>query len=162
METVTGAGAAAGTPEVFARNRLAIATEPGNPHGIAELADLADEGLDVVLCDVAVPCGAAARRVLDDAGVRVEPVSWEQDVRSALTRVELREADAALVYRTDVAAAGDAVTGVDFPESAGAVNDYPVVRLRDAPNARAAQAFVDLVVSAEGREALTAAGFLAP
>lgn len=162
MEIVTDADAADGTPAVFVRNQLQIATLPGNPHGIAGLRDLADPGLQVVLCDEEVPCGAAARRVLDAAGVELTPVSYEQDVKSALTKVELQEADAALVYRTDVRAAGDAVAGVAFPESAEAVNDYPIVPLRDAPNADAAQAFIELVTSAEGQRVLGSAGFLTP
>ncbi|MEO3753733.1 molybdate ABC transporter substrate-binding protein [Streptomyces sp. B6B3] len=163
MEIVTEADRAAGEPTVFVRNQLQIATLPGNPHDIASLRDLADDELQVVLCDAEVPCGAAAQRVLDAAGIELTPVSYEQDVKSALTKVELREADAALVYRTDVNAAGDAVHGVAFPESAEAVNDYPIVELQDAPNADAARAFIDLVTtSAEGQRVLTDAGFLAP
>jgi molybdate transport system substrate-binding protein len=162
MEIVTDADGAVGAPAVFVRNRLQIATLPGNPHDIASLQDLADPGLKVVLCDEEVPCGAAAQQVLDAAGVELTPVSYEQDVKGALTKVELEEADAALVYQTDVNAAGDAVAGVEFPESAEAVNDYPIVQLKDAPNADAAQAFIDLVTSGEGQRVLTSAGFLAP
>lgn len=162
MATVTDADAAATDPAVFVRNELRIATLPGNPHGIEGLRDLTDDGLQVVLCDEEVPCGAAARQVLEAADVELTPVSYEQDVKSALTKVELREADAALVYRTDVNAAGDAVEGVAFPESAEAVNDYPVVLLRDAPNAEVAEAFIELVTSDEGQRVFTAAGFLAP
>jgi molybdate transport system substrate-binding protein len=162
MKIVTDSGGASGEPVTFVRNRLEIATLPGNPDGIASLDDLAEPGLKVVLCDRSVPCGAAARTALDAGGVRLTPVSYEQDVKSALTKVELKEADAALVYRTDVRAAGDKVEGVEFPESSKAVNDYPIALLKDAPNARAAEAFIDLVRSEEGRQVLTRAGFLAP
>ncbi|CAL9596033.1 molybdate ABC transporter substrate-binding protein [Streptomyces sp. enrichment culture] len=162
MEVVTRHGDADGTPAPFARNRLAIATLPGNPRSIRSLSDLTRPGLKVVLCDRAVPCGAAARTALDAAGVGLTPVSYEQDVKSALTKVELKEADAAVVYRTDVRAAGDRVEGVEFPESAEAVNAYPATVLKNAPNPTAARAFLALVRSAEGQRVLNGAGFLAP
>lgn len=162
MAVVTDAGDNASTPVTFARNQLEIATLPGNPDEVASLKDLTKSGLKVVLCDKAVPCGAAARKALDASGLDLTPVSYEQDVKSALTKVELKEADAAVVYRTDVRAAGDKVEGVDFPESADAVNDYPIVPLEDSRNAAGARAFVALVRSAEGQKALTGAGFLKP
>ncbi|WP_371663830.1 molybdate ABC transporter substrate-binding protein [Streptomyces sp. NBC_00280] len=162
MKIVTDAKDAAGTPATFVRNQLEIATLPGNPDRIASLKDLTKSGLKVVLCDKEVPCGAAAQKTLDASGVELTPVSYEQDVKSALTKVELKEADAAVVYRTDVKAAGDKVEGVEFPESAEAVNDYPIVLLKDAPNTDAAKAFIELVRSAEGRQVLTGAGFLQP
>lgn len=162
MATVTDAGAAAGTPATFVRNQLEIATLPGNPERVSSLKDLTDSGLKVVLCDKTVPCGAAAQKALDASGLDLTPVSYEQDVKAALTKVELKEADAAVVYKTDVKAAGDKVTGVDFPESAEAVNDYPITLLKDAPNTDAAKAFIELVQSAEGQRVLTGAGFRTP
>ncbi|KES05969.1 molybdate-binding protein [Streptomyces toyocaensis] len=162
MKLVTDEGHTAGSPRTFVRNRLQIATEPGNPHRIDSLRDLSAPGRKVVLCDRTVPCGAAARTALTAAGVELTPVSYEQDVKSALTKVELKEADAAVVYRTDVRAAGDKVEGVEFPESAEAVNDYPIARLENAPNPSGATAFVELVRSEEGREVLGEAGFLKP
>ncbi|KOV23076.1 molybdate ABC transporter substrate-binding protein [Streptomyces sp. XY152] len=162
MKLVTDEGRTAGSPSTFVRNRLEIATVPGNPHAIDSLDDLTASGLKVVLCDRTAPCGAAARTALAAGGVELEPVSYEQDVKSALTKVELKEADAAVVYRTDVKAAGDKVEGVEFPESAEAVNDYPIARLENAPNPSAAKAFVALVKSPEGQEVLGRAGFLTP
>ncbi|MGC9497000.1 molybdate ABC transporter substrate-binding protein [Streptomyces sp. WG7] len=162
MATVTDAGATAGAPSTFVRNQLEIATLPGNPDRISSLDDLAESGLKVVLCDESVPCGAATRQALAAAGLELTPASYEQDVKAALTKVELKEADAAVVYRTDVRAAGDKVTGVDFPESAEAVNDYPIALLEEAPNAGAAKAFIDMVKSAEGQRVLTGAGFRTP
>ncbi|MET9773061.1 molybdate ABC transporter substrate-binding protein [Streptomyces sp. NPDC006367] len=162
MATVTDAGAAAGAPSTFVRNQLEIATLPGNPDGISSLADLTRPGLKVVLCDRTVPCGTATQKALEAGGLELAPASYEQDVKSALTKVELKEADAAVVYRTDVRAAGDKVAGVDFPESAKAVNDYPIALLEQAPNADAGRAFIELVKSAEGRRVLTEAGFRAP
>ncbi|MFE5262742.1 molybdate ABC transporter substrate-binding protein [Streptomyces coelicoflavus] len=162
MKVVTDADAAAGTPATFVRNRLEIATLPGNPDGIASLKDLTGDGLKVVLCDRTVPCGAAAQKALTAADLKLTPVSYEEDVKSALNKVVLKEADAAVVYRTDVKAAGEKVEGVEFPESADAVNDYPITLLKDAPNAGAGKAFIELVRSAEGQQVLTEAGFTAP
>ncbi|MEU5180772.1 molybdate ABC transporter substrate-binding protein [Streptomyces longwoodensis] len=162
MKVVTDAGDAAGTPATFVRNQLEIATLPGNPDKIASLKDLTRSGLKVVLCDKAVPCGAAAQKALDAGELELTPVSYEEDVKSALNKVVLKEADAAVVYRTDVRAAGDKVEGVDFPESADAVNDYPITLLKGAQHTDAAEAFIALVRSAEGRKVLTGAGFLEP
>ncbi|MGX4693438.1 molybdate ABC transporter substrate-binding protein [Streptomyces sp. JNUCC 63] len=162
MAIVTDKQDAAGTPVTFARNRLEIATLPGNPHRISSLKDLTRSGLKVVLCDRTAPCGAAAQKALASSGLHLTPVSYEQDVKSALTKVELKEADAAVVYKTDVKAAGDRVRGVEFPESAEAVNDYPITLLENAPNATAAEAFIRLVTSAEGQKVLSRAGFLEP
>ncbi|MFJ6985988.1 MULTISPECIES: molybdate ABC transporter substrate-binding protein [unclassified Streptomyces] len=162
MKIVTDAGDAEGTPATFVRNELEIATLPGNPDKIASLKDLTDPGLKVVLCDKEVPCGAAAQKALDASGIKLTPVSYEQDVKAALTKVELKEADAAVVYKTDVHAAGDKVEGVNFPESADAINDYPITLLKDAQNADAAQAFIALVQSPGGQKVLSEAGFLQP
>ncbi|MGA5204025.1 molybdate ABC transporter substrate-binding protein [Streptomyces variegatus] len=162
MKIVTDAGDASGPPVAFVRNELEIATLPGNPHKVSSLEDLTAPGLKVVLCDKEVPCGAAARKALDASGLKLTPVSYEQDVKAALTKVELKEADAAVVYKTDVEAAGDKVQGVRFPESADAVNDYPIALLKDARNAEAAEAFIALVRSAEGQKVLSGAGFLKP
>ncbi|WP_105967938.1 molybdate ABC transporter substrate-binding protein [Streptomyces geranii] len=162
MKIVTDAGDATGTPATFVRNQLEIATLPGNPDKIASLKDLTKSGLKVVLCDKEVPCGAAAQKALDAGKLKLTPVSYEQDVKSALTKVELKEADAAVVYKTDVHAAGDKVEGVDFPESANAINEYPIVQLKDAQNTEAAKAFIALVQSAAGQQVLTEAGFLKP
>jgi molybdate transport system substrate-binding protein len=162
MAIVTDKKDAVGTPATFVRNQLEIATLPGNPDKVSSLKDLTKSSLKVVLCDKTVPCGAAAQKALDASKLKLTPVSYEQDVKSALTKVELKEADAAVVYRTDVHAAGDKVAGVEFPESAGAINAYPIALLKDAQNATAAQAFITLVQSAEGQKVLTAAGFLKP
>jgi molybdate transport system substrate-binding protein len=162
MKTVTDAGDGNGEPATFVRNQLEIATLPGNPQHIATLKDLTMSGLKVALCAKTVPCGAAAQTALTASGLKLTPVSYEQDVKSALTKVELKEVDASVVYRTDVKAAGGKVDGVDFPESAKAVNAYPIVELKNAPNPAGAQAFIALVKSAEGRKVLSEAGFLNP
>ena len=162
MGTVTDAGLADGAPTVFTTNTLEIVVAPGNPLGIETLADLAalsTSGGKVVLCGAEVPCGSAAHTVLDGAGLTLTPVSEEQNVKAVLTKVQTGDADAGLVYRTDVLAAGDTVEGVEFPEAATAVNEYPVVVLVDGD---VAQAFVDLVLSADGRRILGDLGFTAP
>lgn len=162
MQAVVDAGNAAGTPAVFVRNQLVIAVPKGNPNGVAGLSDLTKPGMKVALCAEQVPCGAAARKALDAAGVGLTPVTLERDVRAALAKVRLGEVDAALVYRTDVRAAAADVDGVEFPESSGALNEYPIVVLREAPNPAAAQAFVAHVRSDAGTAVLTEAGFAAP
>ncbi len=159
MAVVTDAGLADGDPEVFASNVLEIAVPAGNPAGVTGLDDFAREELALAVCAPEVPCGSAAEDVFAAAGVTAVPDTQEEDVRAALTKVELGEVDAALVYATDVAAAGGAVDGIPFPEAEDAVNDYPVCVLDAAPNRAAAQAFVDLVLSDEGRAALADAGF---
>ncbi|MBQ0892974.1 molybdate ABC transporter substrate-binding protein [Micromonospora sp. U56] len=161
MATVTDAGAADGSPTVFARNQLVIAVPKGNPGRVTGLADLTRPDVKVALCAEQVPCGGAATRVLAAAGVKLTPVTLEQDVKGALSKVTLGEVDAALVYRTDVRSAAK-VDGVEFPESARAVNDYPVVVLKDAPNPTTARAFVEHVRSDQGRAVLTDAGFQPP
>ncbi len=161
MKTVTDAGNGAGAATTFVRNRLVIAVPKGNPNGVAGLADLTRPGVKVALCAEQVPCGAAAKKALGAARVELTPVTLEADVKAAVAKVKLGEVDAALVYRTDAKAAAD-VTGIEFPESAGAINDYPIIVLRDAPNKAAAQAFVGYVLSANAITVLAEAGFQAP
>lgn len=161
LQVVTDAGDAVG-PRVFARNTLEIAVPKGNPGHVTGLADFARAPLDVALCAPQVPCGTAAAKAFAAAGVTPRPDTLEQDVKAALTKVELGEVDAALVYRTDVLAAGSQVQGIAFPEAAQAVNDYPLVALTDAPNPRGAAAFVAYVLSPEGQRVLADAGFARP
>ncbi|MGW6912467.1 molybdate ABC transporter substrate-binding protein [Kitasatospora sp. NPDC054939] len=162
MKTVTDAGGASGEPRTFVRNTLTIAVPKGNPRKITGLRDLTASGVKVALCAKQVPCGAAAETALKAAGVDLKPVTLEQDVKGALTKVELGEVDASLVYRTDVKADAAKIDGVDFPEAAQAVNDYPVAALAKAPNKSGAAAFAAYVQSPEAKQVLTEAGFQAP
>jgi molybdate transport system substrate-binding protein len=162
MKTVTDAGNGDGSPATFVKNQLVIAVPKGNPKGIATLADLKRTGLKVALCAEQVPCGAAAKKAIAAAGVTFTPVTLEQDVKAALAKVKLGEVDAALVYRTDVKAAAADVDGIEFPESAGAINEYPIIVLKSAPNKAGATAFVAYVQSDKGKAVLTSAGFQAP
>jgi len=161
MQTVTDAGNGDGTPVTFVKNQLVIAVAKGNPKGITGLQDLAKPGIKVALCAPEVPCGAAAEKALAAAHVTVKPVTLEQDVKAALSKVTLGEVDVALVYRTD-AKAEPKVDTVEFPESASAINEYPIVVLKNAPNKAGAQAFVAYVLSDKGKAVLTEAGFQAP
>jgi molybdate transport system substrate-binding protein len=162
MEVVAGDDLLAGDPTVFTSNVLQIAVPDGNPAGVAGLEDFTRGDLALALCAPEVPCGSAAEDVFEAAGVTPEPDTYEEDVRAALTKVELGEVDAALVYASDVVSAGDAVEGVSFAEAEDAVNRYPIGVLADAPNPSAAAAFVALVESDRGQRALADAGFRAP
>lgn len=162
MAKVTAAKLITSKPVEFATNTLQIAVAPGDPKKITGLKDLTAAGLKVVLCAVAQPCGSAAQTALNAADVTVRPKSQEQSVTAVLTKVESGDADAGLVYKTDVLGAAGKVTGIDFPEAAKAVNHYPIARLDAAPNTAAAKAFISLVTGATGQRVLAAAGFGAP
>ncbi|MCW2824590.1 MAG: Molybdate-binding protein [Aeromicrobium sp.] len=162
MDKATADGLVEGTPANFATNTLQIATPPDNPARVESLADLADPDVKVVLCASEVPCGAAAAGVEQAAGVDIQPVSEEQSVTDVLGKVVSGEADAGLVYVTDVKAAGDTVLGVTFPEADEVVNTYPIGALADSENLDVAQSFADFVTGAEGQAVLAAAGFAKP
>jgi molybdate transport system substrate-binding protein len=162
MKIVTGAGNGQGEVTTFVKNQLVIAVPIGNPKGIKTLADLAKPGVKVALCAEQVPCGAAAKKAIAAAGVKITPVTLEQDVKAALTKARLGEVDAALVYRTDAKAAASDVDGIEFTESAGAINDYPITVLKNATNKTAAEAFVAYVLSDKAKTVLADAGFQAP
>ena len=162
MATVTKAGDNASAPVTFTKNILEIATAPGNPKHITSLADLTKPGIKVALCAATEPCGAAAVIALKDAGVKLKPVTYEQDVTSAQNVVQLGQVDASLVYRTNILGAAGKITGVTFPTAAQAITDYPIAVLKDAPNSAGAQAFVNFILSAQGQQVLTAAGFEQP
>jgi molybdate transport system substrate-binding protein len=159
-------------PEVFARNPLMLVVPRDNPAGIERpgtsggggprLAELLTEDVTMAVCAPEVPCGAAAAELLGETGLSDVPDTFEEDVRAVLTKVELGEVDAGLVYLSDVHAAGDSVLAYAFREAPQAINRYPVGVLAGAPNAGAARAFVDLVLSDEGDRVLREAGFLEP
>ncbi|PRZ04790.1 molybdate transport system substrate-binding protein [Isoptericola sp. CG 20/1183] len=151
-----------GTPQDFATNTLQIAVPPGNPAGVASLQDLAAPGLRLVVCAPQVPCGAATAATVDGAGIALQPVSEEQSVTDVLGKVTAGEADAGLVYVTDVARAGDQVDGIPFAESDAAVNTYPIATVTDTDQPELAREFVDAVLSPEGQAVLAGLGFAAP
>lgn len=162
MKKVTAAGLASGTPVPFATNVLAIVVPPGNPAKITGWNDLAKPGVKVVVCAPQVPCGAATVKVEMSTGVTLHPVSEESAVTDVLGKVSSGEADAGIVYVTDVKSAGASVGSVPFPEAAGVVNTYPIVVLKGAPDSKVADAFVEFVIGPEGQKVLSAAGFGKP
>ena len=169
MTRVTEAGLA-GDPELFASNRLVLAFPLDNPGdirqpdtaGIPSLAQYLDHDLVLAVCAPEVPCGVAAAEVLERVGLSDAPDTFEDDVRGVLTKVELGEVDAGLVYWTDFQTARDTLGAYTFREAEAARNRYPVAVLDDAPNPRAAQAFVDLLLSDEGQQVLSDAAFFEP
>ncbi|MGA6208524.1 molybdate ABC transporter substrate-binding protein [Nocardia testacea] len=162
MEQVIASGDITAGPVTFVANRLEIAVPTGNPGSISGLADFGRPEPRIALCAEQVPCGAAADEVFAAAGVTPRPDTREPDVKAVLTKVTLGEVDAALVYRTDVRAAGDEVTGIEFPEAEKAINDYPIAPVAQAPNPAAAAAFIDFVLSPQARTVFTTAGFDTP
>jgi molybdate transport system substrate-binding protein len=150
------------TPQSFASNRLAIVVEQGNPRGIRTLDDLAGGDVKVVLAAREVPAGRYAKQVLDRAGVKVTPVSQEDNVKAVVAKVSLGEADAGIVYVTDVAAGGARVEGVDIPREQNVVATYPIATVKAGKAQDAAQAFMDLVLSGQGQQVLHRYGFLPP
>ncbi|MDJ0376906.1 molybdate ABC transporter substrate-binding protein [Cryobacterium sp. PH31-L1] len=149
-----------GPGTLFAGNTLRIAVAPGNPLGIENLEDLSE--VITVLCAAQVPCGAASATLLANAGVTLTPASEEQNVTAVVTKVAGGEADAGLVYATDVAANPGRIEGVTPAGADAVVGHYPIAVVKDSTHAEAAQAFVDLVLSPAGQAVLAAHGFLAP
>ena len=160
MQKVVDAGRA-DDPQLFASNTLVIAMPKGNPGGVRSLSDLSNPKLTVVLCAPEVPCGAASKTLLANEGVTITPASLEQNVTAVLTKVAAGEADAGLVYATDVL--GNSQVESVVPEGADkVVNHYPIVSLKGAANSAVASAFVDFVLSDEGQSILSSLGFGAP
>jgi molybdate transport system substrate-binding protein len=151
-----------GTPQNFASNQLQIVVEQGNPRGVQGLDDLAKPDLKVVLAAPEVPVGRYAAEALAKAGVTVQPVSQEDNVKAVVTKVSLGEADAGIVYVTDVTAGGDKVEGVDIPKDQNVVAAYPIATVKAGKAQDQAQAFMDRVLSAEGQQVLRSHGFLPP
>ncbi len=162
MDKAAQAGLLAGDPVNFASNTLTIAVAPGNPKNITSFQDLTKPDTSVVVCAPQVPCGSATQKVEQATGVDLTPVSEESNVTDVLNKVTSGQADAGLVYVTDTIIAGDKVTAVPFPESADAVNIYPIAALNQSQEPELARKFVDLVTSEAGQKVLTAAGFAKP
>jgi len=162
MDKLEDADLAGDDPQDFATNTLEIATPPDNPAGVASFQDLAKKGLQLVICAPEVPCGAATQTMADNLGVTLKPVSEEQSVTDVLAKVTSGEADAGVVYVTDVTAAGDAVTGVTFPESGDVVNTYPIAPVEGTDAEDLADEFVEFVLGDTGQGILKAAGFGQP
>ena len=162
MDTVTSQSMTSTPPKIFTRNTGEIMVEAGNPDHVNSLADLANPALKVVTCAPQVPCGALAATLFKNADVTVNPVSQEQNVGGVVTKVTLGEADAGIVYATDVKANGSKTTGVTIPANQNAVTDYPIAEIKGAPNASASAAFISYVLGPNGQQVLKNLGFLPP
>lgn len=163
MTKVTDASLNAVEPVVFAKNIAEIIVGAGNPKGVTGVEDLADPtDLIVVQCASEVPCGAYAETIYEHAGITATPASFEENVKAVVTKVTLGEADAGIVYATDVTSAGADAEGVAIPEDINVVAEYPIASLAEAPNADGAQAFIDFILSEQGQTILASYGFLAP
>ena len=162
MKTVTDAGDAAGTPQVFTRNTGEIMVEKGNPKKITSVKDLANPAIKVAVCAPEVPCGAVATAIFKNAGVTVKPVSEETNVGGVVTKVTLGEVDAGIVYVTDVKESEGKATGVPIPASQNDITEYPIVQVKGAPNATAAKAFISYVLGPDGQQVLASFGFMPP
>lgn len=162
MQRVVEAGLVVDAPVEFARNRLVLVTPSDDPGDVESIGDLDDGTVTFAVCVPEAPCGAASRAVLRLAGVSADPVTEEPAVRDVLTKVTTGEVDAGLVYGSDALSAGDQVRTIDVPEAAQAITDDVIAVLGDAAAPGPARDWVDLVTSLQGRQALRAAGFLAP
>ena len=139
-----------------------ILVEKGNPKNIKTVSDLANPAIKVVVCAPKVPCGQVATAIFKNAGVTVKPVSEEQNVGGVVTKVTLGEADAGIVYVTDVKANEGKATGVPIPANQNDVTQYPIAQLKDAPNSAAAAAFISYVLGPDGQKVLASFGFMPP
>jgi len=160
MDKLKTDGFTAGTPQVFAHNKLEIVVAAGNPKGITGLADLSKPGVIYITEAPTVPAGKYALQILANANVKVTPKSLETDVKSVVSKIELGEADAGIVYVTDVTAAGNKVAGVPIPDSVNVIATYPIVAVKGTKNADIANAFIAYVLSADGQATLQSFGFL--
>ncbi|MBK0420822.1 molybdate ABC transporter substrate-binding protein [Leucobacter sp. CSA2] len=163
MKKVQDAGLVAGAPTPFAKSLLQIAVAPGNPLGIHTLADLAKtpggKTPTVVLCAAEVPCGAASQTLLTRDGVSLKPASEEQNVTAVLTKVQAGEADAGLVYRSDVLRSAGKVEGIAIEGASEAAGLYLIAPLKDAKSPEAARAFTEFLTSQHAQEVLNQLGF---
>lgn len=162
MDKLTAASLNGTEPVIFATNLLQIIVAPGNPKGITGVPDLANPALKVVVCAPEVPCGAYAKQIFDKAGVTVTPVSLEQNVKGVVTKVTAGEADAGIVYQTDVTAAGTKAAGVDIPEDINVVAKYPIATVKTSTNQDADQAFIDFLLGDDGQAIMAKYGFGSP
>jgi molybdate transport system substrate-binding protein len=162
MTKLVKAGNNAGEPALFVTNTLEIAVPPGNPKKITGFKDLSKAGTTLVVCASEVPCGSATKKLEKATGVTLKPKSEEQNVKSVLGKVEANEADAGLVYVTDVTSANGKVKGIEFPEADKAVNKYPIVATKDAKQPDLAKKWIALVRGPQGQAVLKKAGFEIP
>jgi molybdate transport system substrate-binding protein len=160
MDKLTADGFTTGASKVFAHNQLEIVVAHGNPKGITGLADLAKSGVIYISEAPTVPAGKYSLQALASAGVKVTPKSLETSVTAVIGKIELGEADAGIVYTTDVTAAGSKVQGVQIPTANNVIATYPIVAVKGSTNSSAANAFITYVLSTTGQSKLGSFGFL--
>lgn len=161
MDSVVSAGVAA-NPVTFTSNTAEIAVPPSNPGKVRSIRDLAGKGVKVATCAPAVPCGALAAKVFQNARLAVKPVASAKDVKSTLAVVESGDVDAGVVYVTDVRAAGNKVKGIRIPASVNARTNYEIAAVKQAKSPTLAKDWVNFVNSPAGKKVLVADGFTAP
>ena len=163
MDTLVIAGAVRVAPKIFARNTLMIAVKPNNPLHITGLSSLSSAGV-VAECAASAPCGIYAAIVLKRAGVTIAATNVDRTQYSTATvdQVSYGDANAAIVYVTDVKGQGALVSGVKIPLQQNTIADYPIARLTRTHNVHLAGAFVAFVESKAGQRSLAAQKFLAP
>ena len=170
---IAGGRIVSGTQQTFVRNRLVVIYPKDNPAGLAQLSDLAKPGVRVVFAAKEVPVGqysldfldkAAADATLGDefqAAVLANVVSYEENVRAVLSKVVLGEADAGIVYTSDITGSNAEQVGrIDIPDSLNTIATYPIATLVDSAHPDLAAAFVELVLSAAGQDVLARYGFI--
>jgi molybdate transport system substrate-binding protein len=162
MDKLTQAGLNGTPPVVFATNLLAIIVSKGNPKGITGVADLARPDLKVVICAAEVPCGKYANQIFTTAGVTVNPVSLEQNVKGVVTKVTTGEADAGIVYTTDVMAAGDKAEAVAIPANINVIAKYPIASVKTSTKTDVDAAFITFLTGPDGQAILAKYGFGKP
>jgi molybdate transport system substrate-binding protein len=162
MTQVVKAGETLNSPSNFAKNKMEVAVPPGNPAGVTSVSNLSKSAVKVALCQPQVPCGTVAAKVFKNAGITVKPVTLQPDVKSVLTQVELGNADAGMVYVTDVKAAGTKVKGVPVPSGDNASTLYPIATLEGASDKSVANEFVAYVMGPQGEHVLAMDGFEKP
>jgi len=163
LEKLVASGNVVVTPKVFARNTMVIAVKPGNPKSVHSVADLASLSF-IALCGKTVPCGVYASSVLTRAGVVIaeSKVTRGIDVKATLSAVANGDADAAIVYKTDVVAAKKTVAGIDIPSAQNVKAMYGIAPIRGSKNPANAKAFIDFVMSEQGWQILKSFGFQRP
>lgn len=159
MQKLTDAGLVE-TPTTFAENQLEILVQPGNPKNIETINDLARPDVVFVTEDPSVPAGRYTAAMFAQAGITVNPVSMEPDVKSAVAKVTSGQADATVVYVTDVKAAGSKGEGVPIPDSQNQIASYPIAIVKATKHHDAAAGFVAAMTTGGGQDALAASGFL--
>jgi molybdate transport system substrate-binding protein len=163
IEKLVASGQVVAAPKVFARNTMAIAVKPGNPKSVRSVADLTSLSF-IALCGKTVSCGVYASSVLTRAGVVIaeSKVTRGIDVKATLSAVANGDADAAIVYKTDVLAAKKTVVGIDIPSAQNVKSMYGIAPIRGSKNLTNAKVFIDFVLSEQGWQILKSFGYGRP